>query len=43
MSLPQVRSERVAEVRKLIESGRFDTDTRLEGALKKFMVENSDL
>jgi anti-sigma28 factor (negative regulator of flagellin synthesis) len=43
MSLPQVRAERVAEVKKLIESGRFDTDTRLEGALKKFMVENSDL
>jgi hypothetical protein len=43
LSLPQVRSERVAEVRKLIESGRFDTDTRLEGALKRFVAENSDL
>jgi Anti-sigma-28 factor, FlgM len=43
MSLPTVRAERVAEVKKLIESGRFDTDTRLEGALKRFVVENSDL
>jgi hypothetical protein len=43
LSLPQVRAERVSEVRKLIESGRFDTDTRLEGALKRFVAENSDL
>jgi anti-sigma28 factor (negative regulator of flagellin synthesis) len=43
LSLPQVRAERVAEVRKLIESGRFDTDTRLEGALKRFVAENSDV
>ena len=43
LSLPQVRTERVAEVKKLIESGRFDTDTRLEGALRKFVSENNDL
>jgi anti-sigma28 factor (negative regulator of flagellin synthesis) len=43
LALPQVRTERVAEVKKMIESGRFDTDTRLEGALKKFVAENSDL
>lgn len=43
LSLPQVRTERVAEVKKMIESGRFDTDTRLEGALKKFVMENPDL
>ena len=43
LSMPQVRMERVADVKKLIESGRFDTDTRLEGALKKFVAENPDL
>ena len=43
MSLPQVRAERVAEIKKLIESGRFETEARLEGALDRFMVENSDL
>lgn len=43
LSMPQVRTERVADVKKLIESGRFDTDTRLEGALKKFVAENPDL
>ena len=43
LSLPEVRAERVAEIKKLIESGRFDTDARLEGALDRFLVENSDL
>ena len=43
LALPQVRTERMAEVKKMIESGRFDTDTRLEGALKKFVMENPDL
>jgi len=43
LGLPGVRSERVAEVRKLIESGRFDTDARLEGALDRFLIDNPDL
>ena len=43
LALPQMRMERIAEVKKLIESGRFDTDTRLEGALKRFVSENPDL
>ena len=43
LSLPQVRTERVAEIKKMIEAGRFDTDTRLEGALRKFVAENPDL
>ena len=43
MSLPAVRAERVAEIKKLIESGRFETDARLEGALNRFLIENSDL
>jgi anti-sigma28 factor (negative regulator of flagellin synthesis) len=40
MSLPAVRMERVAEIKKLIESGRFETDTRLEWALNRFLTEN---
>jgi anti-sigma28 factor (negative regulator of flagellin synthesis) len=40
MSLPQVRGERVAEIKKLIESGRFETDTRLEWAINRFLTEN---
>ena len=43
LAMPQMRMERIAEVRKMIESGRFDTDTRLEGALRKFVAENPDL
>ena len=43
LAMPQMRMERIAEVKKMIESGRFDTDTRLEGALKKFVAENPDL
>jgi hypothetical protein len=43
LGLPQARAERIAEVQKLIESGRFDTDARLEGALDLFLAENSDL
>jgi len=40
MGLPAVRMERVAEIKKLIESGRFETDNRLEWALNRFLSEN---
>ena len=43
LALPQVRLDRVEEVRRLIESGQFDTDQRLEGALDRFLEENPDL
>jgi hypothetical protein len=43
MDIPSVRLHRVNEVKQLIESGRFETDERLEGAMKKFMVENPDV
>jgi negative regulator of flagellin synthesis FlgM len=43
MSLPQVRLDRVGEIKKLIAMGTFETDARLEGALKRFMVENPEL
>jgi len=40
MSLPATRADRVENIRKLIQSGRFETDARLDGALKKFLEEN---
>ena len=40
MSLPQVRAERVTEIKKLIEAGRFETDNRLEWAINRFLTEN---
>ena len=40
MSLPAVRAERVSEIKKLIESGKFETDTRLEWAINRFLTEN---
>ena len=43
MSLPPMRTERMAEIKKLIATGRFETDARLEGALQKFYMENGDL
>mgnify|MGYP001582625383 CR=1 FL=1 len=39
LALPEVRTDRVAEVKKLIESGKFDTQARLEGALDRFLAE----
>jgi anti-sigma28 factor (negative regulator of flagellin synthesis) len=42
MSLPAARTERVAEIKKLIESGRFETENRLEWAVNRFLIENSD-
>ena len=43
MGLPAARTERMAEIKKLIQSGRFETDARLEGALQRFFLENGDL
>lgn len=43
LGLPAVREDRVEEIRKLIESGRFDTPERLEGALERFLRENPDV
>ena len=43
LSLPQVRTERVEEIKKLLESGQFDNDARLQGAIDQFLEENSDL
>ena len=43
LDIPSVRLHRVNEIKALIESGRFETDERLEGAMRKFMVENPDV
>jgi len=42
LALPSIRADRVAEVRNLIQSGRFDTDARLDQALDRFLAENGD-
>ena len=43
MALPQTRAERIEEVKKLIESGRFENDERLNGSVEQFLRENPDL
>lgn len=43
LALPAVRLDRVADIKKLIQLGRFETDARLEGALDRFFRENQDL
>lgn len=43
LALPPVRTERIEEVRKLVESGKFDTDARLGGAIDNFIADNGDL
>ena len=42
LALPGIRADRVAEIRNLIQSGRFDTDARLGQALDRFVAENGD-
>lgn len=43
-AMPKVREDRIDAVRKMIESGKFDTPERLEAALEKFLDETgSDL
>ena len=43
LSLPAILLDRVNDVKKLMEAGKFDTDPRLEAALQKFAIENSDI
>lgn len=38
-SMPKVREDRIDAIRKMIESGKFDTPERLEGALERFLDE----
>jgi len=42
LALPSIRADRVAEIRNLIQSGRFDTDARMGQALDRFLLENPD-
>lgn len=39
MSLPDIRTERVTEIRRLIAAGIYQTDERLIGAFEKFRQE----
>jgi len=41
-ALPQVRPDRIDTVRRLIESGRFETSERLEGAIGRFLQETEE-
>jgi anti-sigma28 factor (negative regulator of flagellin synthesis) len=42
-TMPEIRGERVEELRRQIETGRFDTEERLGGAVEGFLSDNSDL
>ncbi len=42
LALPAVRAEKVEEMKKLIQSGRFETDARMDAALDRFLSENRD-
>jgi len=37
--VPDVRAERIAEIRKEIEAGTFETDTRIDGAIDRLLDE----
>lgn len=38
-SQPSVRSERIEQLRREIESGKYETDERLKGALERFLAD----
>jgi len=41
-NLPSVRHDKIEQIRKAIEDGKFETPERLEGAINKFLEENSE-
>jgi anti-sigma28 factor (negative regulator of flagellin synthesis) len=43
LAIPDVRQDRIQEIRRLVESGQYETDTRLGGAIERFLVENPDI
>ena len=43
LSLPPTRSEKIEEVRRLIESGKYDTRERLEGAIDRLLQDHPEL
>lgn len=43
LSLPSVRADRIEAMQQLIQSGRFEAESSLEGAIEKFLAENIDL
>jgi flagellar biosynthesis anti-sigma factor FlgM len=42
-SVPNIRQDRVNQLKQEIESGKFDNDERLRGAVQKFLEENRDI
>jgi hypothetical protein len=41
--VPEIRSERVEELRRAIEAHQFETDERLRGAIDRFLSDESGL
>ncbi len=42
-SMPATRTEKIEQLRQVVESGEYETDERLEGAIDNFLRENGDL
>ena len=42
-SMPATRAEKIEQLRQVVESGEYETDERLEGAVDNFLRENRDL
>ncbi len=42
-SVPDIRQDKVGQLKQEIESGKFENDERLRGAIQRFLQENSDL
>ena len=42
-AMPASRAEKIEQMRQIVESGEYETDERLEGAIDNFLRENDDL
>lgn len=43
LAMPDVRQDRIQEIRLQVQSGKYETDARLNAAIARFLVENPDL
>lgn len=43
LQLPQVRQDKINEIKKAIENGTYETDDKIQQALEKFIQKNLDL
>lgn len=43
LQLPEVRQDKIDEIRRAIENGTYETDTKIQQALEKFIQKNLDL